>query len=400
MNELETVAPVEPAAFPAAFPAAPAPSPQPQRLPFRFSGSGGEYFRIWIVNLLLTIVTIGIWSAWAKVRKTRYFWSNTQLAGAAFQYHGNPVAILRGRLLAGAFFVAYSVAGRISVTAGMVAGVVLMLLGPWFFYTSMRFKLANTTWRGLRFGFDSTAGQAYAVLAPAMVLGVLFFVSLAAMLRVAPGEPPNPAPVLLAELALLALWPWLHARAKAYQHGRARFGNLAFEFEPSTGAFYGVYLKTFLVALPFFVLFGAVMTALVVADGVPEDPSAVSRALLPIMAATYAVFLVAYAFAGAFFAARLQRLVWTRTHAGPVRFSTSVTARGYMRVWIANGLLTLLTVGIYWPWAAVAIARYRLDCMTVEAGAPLEAIAAGSLPTEPSATGEGAVDFFGWDVGL
>jgi hypothetical protein len=101
MIELAAPAPAAPAD---AFPAAPAPPPQPQRLPIRFTGSGGEYFRIWIVNLLLTLVTLGIWSAWAKVRKTRYFWSNTQLAGAAFRYHGNPGAILRGRLLAGAFF--------------------------------------------------------------------------------------------------------------------------------------------------------------------------------------------------------------------------------------------------------------------------------------------------------
>ncbi len=187
---------------------------------------------------------------------------------------------------------------------------------------------------------------------------------------------------------------------KAYQHGRARYGNLAFELEPSTGAFYGVYGKTFLVALPFFLLFGIALAVLFAATGAVKDPGAVKRALVPIMVVTYAMFLVSYAFAGAFFTARLQRLVWTRTHAGPVRFSTSVTARGFMRVWIVNGLLTLLTVGIFWPWAAVAIARYRLECMTVEAGAPLEAVAAGSLPTERSATGEGAVDFFGWDIGL
>src|SRR6266568_392593 len=357
-----------------AFPAAQVPPPQPQRLPIRFTGSGGEYFRIWIVNLLLTLVTLGIWSAWAKVRKTRYFWSNTQLAGAAFQYHGNPGAILRGRLLAGAFFAVYWVAGRISVTAGMVAGGVLMLLGPWLFYKSMRFRLANTSWRGLRFGFESTAGQAYAVLAPAVVLGILFFGSLASAQRLAPGEKPNFVPVIL--------------------------GNLAFELEPCTGAFYGVYGKSFLVALPFVLLFGIAMVAVVAATGAVKDPGAVRRALVPIMVVAYAMFLVSYAFAGAFFTARMQRLVWTRTSAGPVRFSTSVTARGFMRVWIVNGLLTLLTVGLYWPWAAVAIARYRLECMTVEAGAPVEAIAAGSLSAERSTTGEGAVDVFGWDIGL
>ncbi len=36
--------------------------------PLEFHGSGGEYFRIWIVNLCLTIVTFGIYTAWAKVR--------------------------------------------------------------------------------------------------------------------------------------------------------------------------------------------------------------------------------------------------------------------------------------------------------------------------------------------
>jgi uncharacterized membrane protein YjgN (DUF898 family) len=384
-----------------ALPAAPSPPPQPQRMPIRFTGTGGEYFRIWIVNLLLTLVTLGIWSAWAKVRKTRYFWSNTQLAGAAFQYHGNPGAILRGRLLAGAFFVAYSVAGRLSITAGVVAGAMLMLLGPWFFYKSMRFKLANTSWRGLRFGFDSTVGQAYAVLAPVVVLGVLFFGSLATLQRIAPDEKPNPVPVLAAELALFALWPWLHARVKAYQHGRTRFGDLAFEFEPSAGAFYGVYGKTFLVAVPIILLFGVGMFFLLLATkGGLKDPGALKGAIVPIIVVGYAMSLLSYALAGAFFVARLQRLVWTRTHAGLVRFSTSVTARGFMRVWVVNGLLTLVTIGIYWPWAAVAIARYRLECMTVEAGAPLEAVAAGSLPTERSATGEGAVDFFGWDIGL
>jgi uncharacterized membrane protein YjgN (DUF898 family) len=41
-------------------------------MPFEFRGTGGEYFRIWIVNLLLTILTLGIYSAWAKVRQLRY----------------------------------------------------------------------------------------------------------------------------------------------------------------------------------------------------------------------------------------------------------------------------------------------------------------------------------------
>src|SRR5262245_52514343 len=79
----------------------------PRPLPFQFSASGGEYFRIWIVNLLLTIVTLGIYSAWAKVRRLRYFYGSTQIAGSSFEYHGRPLQILKGRLIAAALLIPY-----------------------------------------------------------------------------------------------------------------------------------------------------------------------------------------------------------------------------------------------------------------------------------------------------
>ena len=40
----------------------------PRTLAPSFTGDGKEYFRIWVVNLLLTLATFGIYSAWAKVR--------------------------------------------------------------------------------------------------------------------------------------------------------------------------------------------------------------------------------------------------------------------------------------------------------------------------------------------
>lgn len=52
---------------------------QTQQQRFSFTGTGSEYFRIWIVNLLLSIVTLGIYSAWAKVRRMKYFYRNTRL---------------------------------------------------------------------------------------------------------------------------------------------------------------------------------------------------------------------------------------------------------------------------------------------------------------------------------
>src|SRR5579862_4593174 len=79
----------------------------------RFTGSGAEYFGIWIVNLLLTIVTLGIYSAWAKVRRLQYFYRHTELAGSSFDFHGNPVKILIGRVIALLMLLAYNYTVRI-----------------------------------------------------------------------------------------------------------------------------------------------------------------------------------------------------------------------------------------------------------------------------------------------
>ena len=75
-------------------------SAQVVRHPPEFNGKTGEYFGIWFVNLLLSLVTLGIYSAWAKVRTERYFYGNTRLAGSSFDYLADPVAILKGRLIA------------------------------------------------------------------------------------------------------------------------------------------------------------------------------------------------------------------------------------------------------------------------------------------------------------
>ena len=89
-------------------------------LPFEFRGNGGEYFRIWIVNLLLTIVTLGIYSAWAKVRRLRYFYGNTYLDGHSFEFHGRPLAILKGRLIVFAAYLVFAFSAQLKPAIAFV----------------------------------------------------------------------------------------------------------------------------------------------------------------------------------------------------------------------------------------------------------------------------------------
>src|SRR4029077_11962324 len=127
----------------------------------RFNGRGAEYFGIWIVNLLLTIVTLGIYSAWAKVRRLQYFYRHTELAASSFDFHGSPIKILIGRVIALGMVIAYNYSVHLHSRLTIVIVVGLAIVMPWLLRNSFRFRLYNTSWRGTRFHFRGSMAGAY-----------------------------------------------------------------------------------------------------------------------------------------------------------------------------------------------------------------------------------------------
>ena len=105
-----------------------------------FKGSGSEFFQIWIVNLILSILTLGIYSAWAKVRTKRYLYGNTSIEGASFEYHADPITILKGRLIAFAALIVYSVITQIYPISNIVFLSVFALIVPWIIWRSTIFN--------------------------------------------------------------------------------------------------------------------------------------------------------------------------------------------------------------------------------------------------------------------
>jgi Predicted membrane protein len=94
---------------------------------FRFKGNASEYFGIWIVNILLTIVTLGLYAPWAKVRRLRYFYGNTWVFQRRFDFTGLPTKILVGRIIALVVYGGFSFAAKYSWEA-FLAGFVLIFL--------------------------------------------------------------------------------------------------------------------------------------------------------------------------------------------------------------------------------------------------------------------------------
>jgi uncharacterized membrane protein YjgN (DUF898 family) len=388
-------------------------SHQPTRWPVSFTGSGSEYFCIWIVNLLLLLVTFGLYYPWAKVRRLRYFYGNTQVAGHAFDFHGNPRAMLRGQLFVGVLLFVYSAAGKVSPVAGLIALLIMAAVWPLLFRASLRFKMAQTSWRGLRFQFDGTAAGAYKALMPAFVASIAILACLQAIApsgetsgAAAQAAPSTAAIAALSGTMLAALLcvPLMWWALKHYQHGHLRLTSSRTQFLASAGSFYGVFLRTVLVLLGAGAAFAVVLGALAWMFVSMLSLSGSSRstggaAMLAGLVAlfTYAMLLM---LAYPYFTSRMQNLVWSRTAARSIRFDSALRLQPLFFLTLKNWFLVAVTLGLYWPFAAVALARLRLQAVTVLADEDLDQLVSRQRDDMRDASGEVAADMFGLDVGL
>lgn len=363
------------------------PAPETYLTHLEFTGRGAEYFRIWAVNLLLTLLTLGIYSAWAKVRKARWFARHTLLMGDAFDYHGDPWRILLGRLLGLALLLGYSYAFLWSTTAGLLMFGLLYAAGPLLFASAQRFRLGNTSWRGLRFGFDAPWQAVYKVCLPLLILWTVS--TLVIELRLG-----NAA--MWTSLALTALgFPWAHARLKQLQHAHARYGDRTFSFAPAQAQFYGLYAGAFGL-----LVLGGLLAGLVVGLATVLDGAQWAQGALPLVLATAGAMLILWLVIWPFFAARTQRIVWGHTRLGDIDFIGEMQAGTLWKLALKQTLLVLLTAGLYWPFAAVALARYRVQAIALRAGSPLEGVVVtAAAVSDKGAAGDGSADLFGLDLG-
>jgi uncharacterized membrane protein YjgN (DUF898 family) len=371
-------------------PAAPAAAATPaaRAEPFSFTGKTGEYFRIWIVNLFLTIVTLGIYSAWAKVRKKRYLYGNTWVAGSNFEYHGDPVAILKGRLVAFAAFVAYTLASQYSPK--YAAGIFLALVPavPWIVARSFAFNAVNSSWRNLRFRFRATYAEALAALAP-IALIPLATLALPVIDAAHPPESPSQLWLLWVPPALFALvYPYVVAKVTLLRANRSFFGMAAFACEASVARFYGIYALGFLLFLVALMALGAAMTA--------------AMFVLPMAGVVVGPlgYFVGAALVMGFTRSRIANLVFNTTRLeGGVSFSSGLAPLRLARIYGFNLLAIALTLGLAVPWAVMRTARYRAECLALRAQGGLDAFV-GTATREVAAAGEEMGEMFDIDLSL
>lgn len=371
-------------------------SAPPERLAIRFTGDGGGYFRIWIVNVLLTLVTLSLYLPFAKARRLQWFYAHTEVGGHALAFHGDPWRMLRGHLLLLVAFVVYAVGGQVSPALSGVAGMVLLALWPALWRSGMRFRLANTSWRGVRLAFLGGVGGAYGVFAPMLLIAVGVGVAAAVLVPMVSGGGWYLAliGVVLMVIAVYAPMPWVLARLKRYQHDNYAWANQRTRLTVGVGAWYVLVLKTLGLAL----LIGVVGSAALGGLGFAALDKEMAGGL--VVVAMVGLYLAMLLIPAPYFLTRMQNLLWGHTASEQLRFESTLRVAPMLKVNAINWFLTVLTLGLYRPFAVVAMARLRLEAVSVQVSGDVSQWPVTYGGEAGNTAGEAAGDFFGFDVGL
>lgn len=296
----------------------------------QFTGNGGEYFGIWIVNILLLVVTLGFYAPWAKVRNLQYFYGHTVLEGDSFQYLADPWVIFRGRLVALVAVIIWSVASSFFPMVAMGLLLLFLPLIPWIITRSLKFHAINSAYRNIRFDFAGSYWHAFQAIYLWPLAGIL---------------------------TLGLLLPFAAQRWYRFLVDNTRFGSSAFQLSLTVGQTYLFFLRMILVFAGFALLGGLVSTV--------HSAFGVIGIFLAYLA------LFGYMMAG------VTNLVTNATRLDQHGFVSTLGKRRMVWIFVTNSLLIALTMGFYSAWAKVRMARYRASCTQMEIVGDLDGFVAG-----------------------
>ncbi|MDQ9092820.1 YjgN family protein [Pseudoalteromonas haloplanktis] len=340
----------------------------------QFSGQAGEFFGIWTVNILLSILTLGIYSAWAKVRTYRYFYANTQIDGHSFDYLATPIQILKGRILAVVVFVIYSLVVQLLPLIGLLFALGFLLAMPWIINQGLRFNMRMTRHRNVRFAFSGNYGDAFVnfVLLP-----------------------------IASVFTLYLLLPYALKRMDQYLHENISYGNKAINVNLKGETYYMATLITIGVAIAGLVIFGifAGLSGVAMSVGNVDAKSlSISTIFFPLLImALYIAFLTLIS---AVYQSIIRNHIFNSSEFSDVTsFKSDLKAADYAMLLFTNTLAIIFSLGMAYPWAKIRKARLLAKAteVTIYSGA-LSII--DTAQQEQSSFAEEAANVFDIDISL
>ena len=354
---------------------------------FGFSGSWREYAPIAFTNLLLTIVTLSIYSSWAKTRTRQYLWSRTRFIDDRLDYAGTGLELFIGKIMALFLFVipvgivnlmlqGVLLRGHQGMAAliGVTVYVGLIYLVGVAIFRALRYRLSRTYWHGIRGGSDD-GGFAF---------GWQY------LWRTVVGY-----------LALGLMVPWSMTKLWNRRWGAMSFGPMRFaadaKWENIIGRYMIFYLSPVFITVGFIAIIVIIGGLGVVSGGISTRAPGPGLFVAVIVAAVgfYLFFFVALGIVALVYYSAFFREGVGALRLGGLSFGFTARTRDFLWLYLGNIGLVLATLGVgyifvpYRNWAffvrhAQAYGDVTLDDLTQSA-------------TREPGQGEGLLDAF--DVG-
>ena len=312
--------------------------PNPSRQLF-FFGNGGTLLGIHVINFFLTLLTLGIYSFWGKVKIRKYQWGQTEFEGDRFAYHGTGKELLNGFFKAAIWYIGAGAlveiasrlpGGKLVEIAIIILAACMMLtlvtiatIGPW------RYRLSRTSWRGIRFSFRGSLTDF-----AKMFIGGIF----------------------LNLITLGLYYPFFRTKIFNFKISNAFFGNQKFSFDGTGKDLIGSFLLALLLFIPTFGLYWF------------------------------------------WFKAKMRRYLYGHTSIGPARLKSTVTGGRLLLLTLTNGLLLIFSLGFAWSWVMVRTVKFNYAYLSLEG--PLDLASIQQDAKAATAMGEGLESIMDLDSGF
>ncbi len=303
---------------------------------FRFTGSALEYFSIWIVNTALTVLTLGLYSPWAKVRRERYLMSHTELAGSQFEYTANPWRIFKGRLLLFGIFIFVAVTRVVPVLWLFILFPLVALVWPWILASALRFRARYTSYRNLSFHFIGSPTEAFTHC------------------------------VLPKGITVLTMWlmaPWAQCVAKRYAVNNLQYGATSFKSPVTVRQMYGAYVG----GVVLFAVGSAIAlsgTSIIGLDAVMNSRRVSLSGNVPLLLTAGLIASIGFGLIGCargYIRLASARSVWNGASLGSYSVSWNPSMRRYLAIEVVNIVMKAVTLGLATPWCVIRIRRFLLE---------------------------------------
>ena len=344
-----------------------------------FWGTGRSLFGIFIVNTFLTLITLGIYSFWGRVKVREFLNSQTSFANARFAYHGTGKELFTGWLKAMLVFglpyvflssLSYFWQGIPQYVSQGIAGLLLLCFIPIAVVGAHRYRMSRTSLRNIRFSFRGTVSAYMKIWLKGSVLTLL---------------------------TLGIYYPFFENERRHYLVTHSQFGSHAFKYDGQGKGLVTIYAKAVgLYLLTVTMLGGLALT------GINAYFSAPLMDMQTVMLASGALPFIALACMIApwfYLQAARQRYFWNHTQFGNAQFLSAVTAWKLFELRLGHVFLLVSTLGLAWPWVQARNLQFFYYYTALKGPINFQRIEQDALDASP--TGEELAGFFdtGFDLG-